>query len=892
MLTLLPVIAIVAGATIAVRHFSRRGGRRAGPTPPTLQDVLAVPDENLPQPEEYRFKQPHVLQLAVYVVASGLLLVALVWTLAAHGWGLLGLVIVAADLLLLFLHGVPLAVDIARGVYLTPEGIEARGLLKRRKVSWWEIKSFRVKGDLSSFRAEGLRESFSFSTSSFEPEVRFQMYNAIRAHLLVHQHFITEVPGPGARVAFLKSTASSIGIILGVAFAATFAADQLLPEGNVLGLRCSYASAYLRDKYDLPEGHGCVVLRVNRGTGAHEAGIREGDKIVAVEGVPITSGTQFTNYWESLDKHTQEFTVVRSGEPEELTLEVTLGGRGELPAYDENDPYYFYLRARGAEDAHEAILDFSKAIKLEPRFDLAYAYRGALYIDTGQTEFGLADLEKALDLDPELTDVHRELAWYHVSTGDYDTAAASAETAIALDGCEGAFETYNLDCHINHQTLSLAYGERGDPASLRRGVEEARRSIAFYPEQPRSYYLAAFYLESLEDINGARGYAAVYLESAAEFGEPGGLIAWAERLVSGEALPDEDGEPAEGESEPSAIFVEDLNAADRTAEGEPSVTVVKFAEERSGDAPGDVRYLTPDRDFLWAYIEFDNAANATNVSWGWTQNQERQYLGSEEWTGVNKGRAWIRLENNFPEKETENTLLVSFDGSEFPARGNILLRETPYIGPITFSADAEGSSPLLFHSGQAGQVFARFDHAGVLPESSLSWFGEKDGALVADGNTAATGSGVVTAPIELPAGLTPGVIDFSVYVDGELARTGALAVTTPEIAASPPFKSFQVGLGNDGNGGIIDVTREISRNSPEVYYAMKPLRLGARSTLSTVWYHDGDLYLPPLEVLGSDGFTNVLDILPGVSGLLEPGEYKIVVSLDTQPVYAEVVVVR
>jgi len=36
----------------------------------------------------------------------------------------------------------------------------------------------------------------------------------------------------------------------------------------------------------------------------------------------------------------------------------------------------------------------------------------------------------------------------------------------------------------------------------------------------------------------------------------------------------------------------------------------------------------------------------------------------------------------------------------------------------------------------------------------------------------------------------------------------------------------------------------------------------------------------------------MLSFVPGNNGYLEPGEYRVVVSLDTQPVYADVVVVQ
>src|SRR5438105_14575624 len=75
--------------------------------------------------------------------------------------------------------------------------------------------------------------------------------------------------------------------------ASTSASDGFV-RGSILGLRCSTASRFLRDRYQLDERPGCVILRVDGRSGAEHAGLRVGDKIVAIGNVPITSGRQFS----------------------------------------------------------------------------------------------------------------------------------------------------------------------------------------------------------------------------------------------------------------------------------------------------------------------------------------------------------------------------------------------------------------------------------------------------------------------------------------------------------------------------------------------------------------------------------------------------------------------
>jgi hypothetical protein len=441
--------------------------------------------------------------------------------------------------------------------------------------------------------------------------------------------------------------------------------------------------------------------------------------------------------------------------------------------------------------------------------------------------------------------------------------------------------------------LSLAYGERGDPESLLRGVEEAEKAAAFYPERPRSYYLAAYYLASLEDFGRAQEYATIYLRNAEELGEPGNLVDWAQRLLSGNVVPDEGADPASaGKLEPSALFVDCCFAGDIDPEGDPVVAIVLFADERESDAPQGVRYLTPDRNHLWAYFEFDNAANAQSIYWEWQQNSLSRSTGFEPWPGANKGRAWIRLEKFLPDETTENTLLLRFDDEE-PVTTNVYLRTDPYIGAVSFSVDQAGRQPLLIYSGDPGQLFAHFDYVGEPLEHGLEFYVEKDGAQIAAGTIDVRGSGPLAVPIALPPTVTPGVIDVRLFLDGKLVRNGALALTTPAIAASPPFDRFVIGLEPDGNGNLSKPTRDLSRNTPEFYYFIGPFHMPPASTLSIRWLINGvPLGGGPQIVSAGDNGATMLNFVPGNDGFLEPGEYEVVISLDTQPVYADVVVVR
>ena len=859
--------------------------------PPTLSSLLEEePDPSLTE-RPHTFRRPHVLQTVIYVVASAVVLGALLASLLIEGWSLLTLILIVAELALLFAHGTPLLVRISRSITVSPEAIEVRGLLRTRTLEWWEIQRFQVAEDLSRFRAEGVRKRISSETEGFEPGTLLALYRALRAHLAARQLPLEQLPEEARLVRLTKANALGLMVLVAAVISTIFTAPYVLPEGHILGLRCGYASNYLRQKYDLPDRQGCVVLRVNPGTGAYEAGLREGDMIVALEGVLITSGPQFTIFWESLDRATQKFSIIHIGDTEPVTVEVKLGPPGKLPEYDPEDPHFFYLRARGATNTSQAIADYTTAIELAPDFDLAYVYRGELYSDGLVDDLALADFAAALDLDSELTKAYRERAWHFIlRLGDYDAAIADDERAVELDGCEGAFEEYNRDCFVNHLALSNAFGARGGPEDARRAVDEAKKAIAFYPEQPEGYYMAAYYLNVLGEVEAARDYGTLYLENADDR-ELDVHINWARRLVSGSGFPDDPTERQE-EAEAATVFVEDSGEGDIDPDGPPVVSLVTFAEERTLDPPLGAKYLTNDRQQLWAYFEFGDAADVSAIFWEWTQNSYVNAAGGQIWPGVNKGHGWILLENMFVDENSRNILKIRFDRVEV-ASEEIPLRDEPYVRPLTFYADAELREPLLFYSGSATPLYASVDYVAIPPGSDLLWLADKDGLEVGAGVVEAEESGQSIVPIALAPDTPPGLVQIRLYLDGEVIRNAALVIAPPWTASAPPFQHLEFGVAPEAEGHFAQASREFTVSQGELRYVLDGISFPPQSVLSVRWTLDGNPLTPRADTIeGPEVPPRFIGLIQGVDGYLRPGEHQVLVSLDGQAVYADIVVVE
>lgn len=131
----------------------------------------------------------------------------------------------------------------------------------------------------------------------------------------------------GINTAIISRTGGFQGI--GFAIPSNSAIDvatQLIESGRVergrLGVSYGPASASLIDALRLPRG-AAVVEQVNPGTAADEAGLRNGDIIVSVNGRELTNHQQLSLWIGSMRPgETVEITVNRDGDLEKLEVEL------------------------------------------------------------------------------------------------------------------------------------------------------------------------------------------------------------------------------------------------------------------------------------------------------------------------------------------------------------------------------------------------------------------------------------------------------------------------------------------------------------------------------------------------------------------------------------------
>lgn len=414
------------------------------------------------------------------------------------------LMIVIGEILLAIASGLPELSGLNRRLRISGEGIRLEKVYGTRSILWWQIGRLEAKPDLSYMRALGSGVKLSCDCRSLPLAKRKEIAIAIRARLPSGME-IQEWSKEGRFFSYARSSGLS-GAALALLLVSSIIGASA-PE-HVLGLRCGVSSHYLRERFGLPEERGCVVLRVSGA--AQQAGLQQGDMMIGMNGIPITSGPQFSILFENSGESVFTFTVLRPGSAEPTDFVVELGPGSPPPEEDPNDPFFYYLRARwdtARTHIERDIEDYTRAIELAPDFDLAYLYRGGLYFELGDRDAARQDYTRALELDPDLSAAHRSLTYLFFADGDLGSAMASIEKAIVLDECEDGFIGHNIDCAEDFYLLAATYAYPDFP----KGIEAAQKSIELYPHFPEPYYQLAYFYDSMGEREKAQEYARRYL---------------------------------------------------------------------------------------------------------------------------------------------------------------------------------------------------------------------------------------------------------------------------------------------------------------------------------------------------------------------------------------------
>ncbi len=166
---------------------------------------------------------------------------------------------------------------------------------------------------------------------------------------------------------------------------------------------------------------------------------------------------------------------------------------------------YTYFES-SEENLQEAETASRKAVELDPDNAEAHSARGLALSLSGKFEESDAEFERAIELNPKLYEAHYFYARALFSQGRHEEAAEQYEEAAEI----------NPDDYQALQFLSLTYTKLGKRAHaarvLRKSVENAKKHIAFHPDDVRALYLGAAGLVELGEMEMAQEWVAKAIE--------------------------------------------------------------------------------------------------------------------------------------------------------------------------------------------------------------------------------------------------------------------------------------------------------------------------------------------------------------------------------------------
>jgi len=121
------------------------------------------------------------------------------------------------------------------------------------------------------------------------------------------------------------------------------------------------------------------------------------------------------------------------------------------------------------QEPEQAIVDFSKAIAINPQYAPAYANRGAAYGMQGDLSRAIADFKTAIKISPETFEPYLNMGIAYVKTGRFDEAVAVLTSAIRL----------NHNSAPAYMNRGSAFGNMGQ---LRRALADFDTSLMIEPD--------------------------------------------------------------------------------------------------------------------------------------------------------------------------------------------------------------------------------------------------------------------------------------------------------------------------------------------------------------------------------------------------------------------------
>ena len=152
---------------------------------------------------------------------------------------------------------------------------------------------------------------------------------------------------------------------------------------------------------------------------------------------------------------------------------------------------------RNKREYDRAILDYTKAVKIDPRYASAYNNRGGVYADKGDFERAIQDLTKAVEIDTKFAMAYNNRGTVFDAKGEHDRAILDYGVAIELNPKYAAAYCNRGRTYIDKDEFDRAI------LDLTKAIELNPKLVDAYIDRGGCYYKKGEYDRAILDLNQA-----------------------------------------------------------------------------------------------------------------------------------------------------------------------------------------------------------------------------------------------------------------------------------------------------------------------------------------------------------------------------------------------------
>jgi tetratricopeptide (TPR) repeat protein len=151
-----------------------------------------------------------------------------------------------------------------------------------------------------------------------------------------------------------------------------------------------------------------------------------------------------------------------------------------------------------------AIVEFTKAIEIDPRYADAYNSRGGNYHSKGDYDRAIADSTQAIEINPEYAEAYNSRGRHYHSKGDYGRAIADFARAIEIDQRHDAYNGRG-EGYLGKGDYDRAITDFTRAIEIQRAIEpnmDKGYTVAYY-NRGRAYHAKGDYDRAIADFTKA-----------------------------------------------------------------------------------------------------------------------------------------------------------------------------------------------------------------------------------------------------------------------------------------------------------------------------------------------------------------------------------------------------